>query len=134
VQHRSLWPAVPPSADADAPERRFDGHAWGNIDAPPAASSVSNTGVVLLSGTDPAKGMLLVSIDSLDGHLDLGKWTAAGGWASAMQIPAPSSNVRLSLAGSGCGSIRPTIFWTERASAAQPGVYSVMGADLASLL
>jgi hypothetical protein len=90
----------------------YNGSTWQPTSTPPPAStSLSDTGVVLVSGTDPTKGMLLVTIGN-DYALNVAKWTAAGGWTSVGKL-AGNGNGRQSLAGSGCGSTRPTVMWTE---------------------
>ncbi len=109
-------------------EAVYDGSSWQTTTSPPAAStSLSNTGVVLLSGVDSSHGMLLVTL-GFDGTLNIARWTSAG-WTQAGHIPA-DANARQSLAGSGCGSVRPTIFWTETIGPANV----IESADLSSFL
>jgi hypothetical protein len=108
-------------------ESYFDGSQWLGTVAPPSTQSRSNTGVVLLSKKDPALGMLLVTIGS-DNALHVAKWMSAGGWRTLPPLfTTPAA--RQSLAGSGCGSARPYVIWTEGTSP-----YAIMGADLSSLL
>jgi hypothetical protein len=107
-------------------EVRYNGANWQT--ASPAASvhSLSNTGVALLSDADPSHGMLLVTI-GVDNALNFSKWTSNGGWTALANFP--GSTQRQSLAGSGCGSAHPRVFWTEGT-----GPYTIMSADLSRLL
>jgi hypothetical protein len=89
--------------------------------------SVSNSGVVLLSDENPADGMLLVALGA-DNSIQISKWTKTAGWGALPSI-IPGSAQRQSLAGTGCGSKRPAIFWTEGV-----GPYAIMSADLSSFL
>jgi hypothetical protein len=108
-------------------EARGDGTQWTYPSAsPPTVASPSNSGVALVSGTDPSRGMLLAAIGT-DGSIHLSKWTAAGGWT---QLPSVSGTApRKAIAGSGCGSQTPFLYWTEGSS-----TYSIMGLDVSSLL
>jgi len=92
-------------------EEIYQGAGWqAAASAPPTSASVSNTGVVLLSNASASNGMLLVTL-GIDGSLNLARWTSSG-WSTLGSI-AGDGNVRQSLAGSGCGSAHPMLFWTE---------------------
>jgi len=107
----------------------YNGSTWQPTSNPPASSNgLSDTGVALVSGTDPTKGMLLVTLGN-DYALNVSKWTSAGGWTQAGKL-AGGTNVRQSLAGSGCGSVRPAVFWTETVGAAN----EIESADLEGFL
>jgi hypothetical protein len=108
-------------------EVRWNGTQWTTVASPPSAvQGASNTGVALVSGPDPSRGMLLVVIGG-DKALHIARWTSTAGWANVATLPGSVS--RQSLAGSGCGSPRPTVFWTEGTNP-----YAILGADLSGLL
>jgi hypothetical protein len=107
-------------------EAVWDGARWSLVPAAPSVRALSNTGVALVSGPDPTRGMLLAVL-ALDNTLNVARWTSAAGWTTVATLPGAVQ--RQSLAGSGCGSHRPYVFWTEGA-----GPYAIMGADLSRLL
>jgi len=108
-------------------EVRWNGSQWLQETAPPQVRSLSNTGVVLLAGSDPTRGMLLGAIGT-DNSIQIAKWTAASGWAAVATLPA-TTTPRQSLAGTGCAGMAPHIIWTEGM-----GPYTMMAADVSSLL
>jgi hypothetical protein len=106
----------------------YGGSSWQATAAVPApVSSQENTGVVLVSGEDPAAGLLLATLGS-DNALSVYKLPSGGTWSLVLTLP--GSVQRQSLGGSGCGSAHPIVFWTEGASPP----FNVMKADLAGLL
>jgi hypothetical protein len=130
--------AVPPDAAAPRPvdaavvatfqELVFGGVIWqpGSSGAPPAVPSPADTGVVLVSDANPAHGFILATVGT-DDSIDMTKWTSAGGWVALP--PVPGSAQRQSLAGTGCGSERPALFWVEGT-----GSYAIMSMDVGALL
>jgi hypothetical protein len=123
VRHVTVSPAT---AAEMFQEQVYDGNTWLQGGIPPMFESVSNTGVVLLSDANPAHGMLLVALGA-DNSVRISKWTKTGGWVELAPIAGTAQ--RQSLAGTGCGSKRPAVVWTEGV-----GPYSIMSADLSSLL
>jgi hypothetical protein len=123
VRHVTMSPATTPDIFQ---EQVYNGASWSQGGVPPMVSSGSNTGVVLVSGANPANGMLLASIAS-DNSIQLAKWTSSSGWSALP--PIAGSAQRQSLAGTGCGSARAALFWTEGTSP-----YTLMVADVTALL
>jgi hypothetical protein len=107
-------------------EAVWTGAGWSLVPAAPPVQGTSNTGVALVSGPDPTRGMLLAVL-AVDNTLNVARWTSAGGWTKVGSLPGTVQ--RQSLAGSGCGSRHPYVFWTEGA-----GPYAIMAADLSGLL
>jgi hypothetical protein len=105
----------------------YDGTSWAATSPPPSVTSTTNTGLVLLSDTNPDDGILAAVIGT-DNAIHIAKWTSASGWVQLTSLP--GSAARNSLAGTGCGSKRPAIFWTEGTAAP----YEIMAADLSGLL
>jgi hypothetical protein len=104
----------------------YDGTNWNTVAAPPAVTSATSSGLVVLSSTNPGAGMLAAVIGT-DNAIHIARNTGSG-WAQLASIP--GATTRQSLAGTGCGSVRPAIFWTEGAGAP----YQIMVADLSGLL
>lgn len=125
IRHVSMAP-TPATMLSMFQEQVYDGNAWAQGGVPPMVASASNTGVVLVSDENPADGMLLATI-ATDNSIHISKWTASGGWTALTTIP--GSAQRQSLAGTGCGSRHPALFWTEGT-----GPYTLMQSDVSALL
>jgi hypothetical protein len=105
------------------------GATWQATAFPPMTlTSYSNTGVVLLSDANPADG-LLMGVIGTDNAVNIFKRTV-GGWSASPVAVIPGSVARHSLAGSGCLSAHPVVFWTEGAQAP----FTVMSMDVSYLL
>jgi hypothetical protein len=107
-------------------QARWTGASWTTTSPPPAIESLSNTGLALVSGTDPTRGFLLATIGT-DNAIHIAKWTATGGWSQAATVK--RSTPPQAIAGGGCGSPRPYLTWTEGTAA-----YTIMGLDVSPLL
>jgi hypothetical protein len=89
----------------------FDGTSWTTgVAAPTALVSPFNSGVVLLSGTDAGRGMLAAAIGSDGKTVNVAKWSS--GWSPWTSVVTGGA-LKDSLAGSGCGTPHPMLFWTE---------------------
>jgi len=115
--------------------KRLSGSSW--IDeAPPAALAqpdaagvynVVGSGLVILSTPDQAKGMAAFVMDPDDSTIRFARWLPASGWSSTWTSLGGGldGRGRKWLAGSGCGSPRPTLFWTEPTASPTIGAMDV---------
>jgi hypothetical protein len=104
---------------------RWNGASWAADVAPATSAGALNGGLALVSSPDPSKGMILATVDADGAHVDLQLWTPATGvWSPLPAIARPG--LVQSLSGSGCGSARPAVFWTESTDAG----YEMMVADV----
>ncbi|HEY2510895.1 MAG TPA: hypothetical protein VGI39_08565 [Polyangiaceae bacterium] len=109
--------------------QRYNGTAWATEGLPVPSTSDFATGLAVVSGLDPSKGMVLATIHAGGKALDLQQWSPAlNGWTALASIP--RTNAMTALTGSGCGSARPAFFWTEQTGS----TYAVMSADVSGLL
>jgi hypothetical protein len=121
---------VPTSFDAAITSGK--GANWTAETAPPdlasamvPGSSFEGTGLVILSDPDPSHGMIAFAIGA-DGSVSYVPWKQGAWGTSWTQVVLPLAG-RAGLAGSGCGSTRPLLFWTE------PGQNQIVGMDVTSL-
>lgn len=106
----------------------FDGASWKPGAVPQPSAGALNQGLAIVSGVDPAKGMILATIDANATAVDLQLWTPASNAWTPLPSIVRTSPVQ-SLAGSGCGSPRASVFWTEGT-----GPYQIVTADLSGYL
>jgi hypothetical protein len=106
----------------------YDGTQWAPLAAPADVSSPFNGGLVLVSDTTPAHGMLLFVLGADRTTIYAAKWDpAAGSWLEWRAFP--GATTKAYLAGSGCGSAHPMLFWSEAGS---PQI--IAGADVSGFL
>ena len=98
---------------------RYDGKAWHSAPAPPLAASNLNAGLVLLSDTLDADGLLAATLTS-DNLVHVAQWNPKAGWNNAFDasmavngVPTPVQHI----SGTPCGTAHPLLFWTQNAKA-----------------
>jgi hypothetical protein len=108
---------------------RYDGTSWSGESPPASTASPLNSGLALVSGMDPSKGLVLATVDGSGTSLNLAQWSpSTGSWTTLPSI-ARAAPIR-ALAGSGCASMKPAVFWTEGAGP----TYQIVAADVSAYL
>jgi hypothetical protein len=104
----------------------YNGGTWvQQVNAPAGMTSMLNTGTVLVSNS--TLGAVLAMVIGSDNSINAAQW-ANGSW-SAWRVVLPAGPLRTALAGSGCGSVHPMVFWTEGQPEAGSG-QTIIGADV----
>jgi hypothetical protein len=111
------------------------GDVWvADASAPVSMYSPFNDGLVLVSDADPSHGMLAAIIGDDNVTIYYSLWSAGTGLWSAWQVLPTDPSQKSWIAGSGCGSASPMLFWTEPGAAADGGVETILGASVLPLL
>jgi hypothetical protein len=107
----------------------FDGTTWQTAPAPGDLTGDAFNGMVLVSDVDPTDGMLAVATSNNTSQLNVAKWIpgSPGSWTAWRTFTSTDPSFKW-IAGSGCGNLRPSVFWVDTAT------QMFVGADVSGFL